>query len=188
MTEVIILNKFLCLIFLVIFVGCNENREPKDALDKYISLRMEGESNKEKYFDVVDGELKKLIESLTDDEFKEFLSSMHGVKKRNLNVLHSTCANDRCHFTYVVSLAYKKDDELQYHADVKKVALIEKFENSWKLTDIVSEPKTFIKGIDPITPEDFSKKFGMEADEVKVDRGGRAMLDKDGKFLKKDKN
>lgn len=170
---------------MILIVGCNENREPKDALDKYISLRMDGESNKEKYYDVVEGELKKLIDNLTESEFNEFVSTMKGVKKRNLNVLHSTCGNDQCHFTYVVSLAYKKEGELQYHADVKKVALIEKFENSWKLTDIVSEPKTFIKGIDPITPEDFSKKFGLEADEVKVDRGGRAMTDKDGKFIKK---
>jgi hypothetical protein len=179
------LNKLLIFVFLLACFGCQENRAPKDALERYIELRLKGSTDKDDYFEVVEGELKSLIESLNEEEFKDFVASMDGVKKRNLNILHSTCGDKRCHFTYVISLAHKQEEKTLYHADVKKVALIEKFEESWKLTDIVSEPKTFLKGIDPITPDDFSKKFGVDPDNVKLDRGGRALRDKKGNFQTK---
>lgn len=179
------MSKLLIFAFAILFFGCQENRAPKDALERYIELRLKGSTDKEDYYEIVEGELKKLIESLDEGEFKDFVASTNGVKKRNLNVLHSTCGNNQCHFTYVISLAHKEQDKTFYHADIKKVALIEKFDESWKLTDIVSEPKTFLKGVDPITPEDFTKKFGIESDSVKLDRGGRALKDEKGNFQTK---
>lgn len=178
------MNK-LIIIGLLLLISCQENKAPKDALERYIKLRLELNTDKEDYYKVVDGELKQLIESLDEASFKNFVDSMKGVKKRNLNILHSTCDKDQCHFTYVVSIAHKEGESTLYHADVKKVALIERFETNWKLTEIVSEPKTFLKGIDPITPDDFTKKFGIDSDKVKLDRGGRAIRDKDGNFQTK---
>lgn len=179
------MNKLIIIVSLLLAASCQENKAPRDALERYIELRLDGSTDKDDYYKVVEGDLKALIESLDEPAFLDFVASTKGVKKRNLNILHSTCANDQCHFTYVVSIAHKQEDKTLYHADVKKVALIEKFEGSWKLTDIVSEPKTFLKGVDPITPDDFTKKFGVKADDVKIDRGGRAVYDKDGKFQTK---
>lgn len=179
------MNKTFFLFFVFIFSSCQENLVPKDVLNRYIELRLNGSTNKEEYYEVVDGDLKQFIDSLDDEEFKAFLASTEGVKKRNLNVLHSTCRENQCHFTYVISLVHNEGDKALYHADVKKVALIEKLQDSWKLTDIVSEPKTFLKGIDPITPDDFSRKYGIDPDTVKIDRGGRALIDREGNFQTK---
>ncbi|MGB0453653.1 MAG: hypothetical protein ACPGJV_08050 [Bacteriovoracaceae bacterium] len=184
--------KFTSILSLLLFVACDEVSSPEAALRKFIKVRFDPGSDKKDFLDITVGDLRKEIESMSKEEFKMFRSSMNGVKKHKVDVVHSTCQSKTCHFTYVISLnflKYAKDSGVQkrdFRMDVKKVAILEKVSDKlWQVSDVVSESKTFVKGFDPITPDEFEKKFGVSLDKIKADHTGRPLRDESGDIKQK---
>jgi hypothetical protein len=136
------------LICIFLLQGCFPKKalKPEDALKEYIVYRFSPGQTREKNLELTTGEARARVESLTDEQFKKYIST--GVYRlKNIKVVLKSCAATKCSITYILSYN-KKEGESQL-SEIKKIAELEQIEGSWKIKD-VSTVKTYFESDVPI--------------------------------------
>ncbi len=133
---------FVTLSFLLLFASCTKKTNSEDVLKGYIKYRFSPAQSKDVLLEKTTGSLNERITSMTDDEFKDFVS-MEKFKMRKFVINLKRCSDDQCFITYTLSYDQYQDGERKYENEVKKIAEIRKVEEIWKIAD-VSNVKTYI--------------------------------------------
>ncbi|PIP92761.1 MAG: hypothetical protein COW00_05515 [Bdellovibrio sp. CG12_big_fil_rev_8_21_14_0_65_39_13] len=130
------------LIALLIF-SCTKKQAPEDVLRKYVDYRFSASQTRDGAIEMLTGELKEKLKSLSEEELKIFLNSTNMTKK-SLSIQSSNCSGDKCKIVYI--LKYEKSDQGKkpYVVENKKEAVLAKEEDSWKVSE-VSNIKTYIE-------------------------------------------
>jgi hypothetical protein len=127
---------------LLISVSCTKKSSSEDVLKGYVKYRFSPAQSKDVLLEKTTGTLKDRISTMTEDEFKSFVS-MGKFKMRKFVINLKRCSDDQCFITYTLSYDQYQDGQRKYENEVKKIAEIRKQEDGWKIAD-VSNVKTYI--------------------------------------------
>lgn len=134
--------EYLCLVTLL--VGCFGGADtPEEALSVYIQTVTTNKADRDFYLQYTSGKLLQQIESMNDEDFKEF-NNFENIKSAKVKVIYKSCELDRCSLTYTVSYEVHENNKVNFDTEVKKIAELVKIENSWKISE-VSNRKTYIE-------------------------------------------
>lgn len=137
--------KFLLLssLMFLILSSCTKKQAPEDVLRKYVDYRFSASQTRDGAIEMLTGDLKEKLKSLTEEELKIFLNSANMTKK-SLSIQSSNCTGDKCKVVYI--LKYEKSDagKKPYLVENKKEAVLAKEDDSWKVSE-VSNIKTYIE-------------------------------------------
>lgn len=166
---------FLNFLLFVCLLSCSkEASSPEDLLKQFVNDMTSKKLDKE-YFEkhttgkmlekVADfeAELKKINESIPKEERDEKelkvenVSPLTFVKKPKLEILRKNCQDNRCSLTFIIKFTQKmheadKENSADYTTEVKKLAVVVKEDEHWKLADITNI-KTFLETNKPIGVE-----------------------------------
>ncbi len=131
----------LILMMIFISVACTKKNTPEGVLSDFISKRFEGNIDKEVIVEYITGELAQEIETMSDEEFNEFVA-IDQLKKRKLVISNKSCENNKCYLTYLLSYNTIEDGQKAFQTDTKKIAEISNTESGWKISKI-THLKTF---------------------------------------------
>jgi len=137
-------QKTIILLFLLFLGACTKKSTPENALADFINYRFTGGQEKGDLLEMTEGPLKEKIESLEEKALASFLNAKE-LKKRKLKVLIKSCEEERCYLTYVLNYSQGTESPKEFGVEVKKIAQLERFDKTWKITD-VSNVKTYIEG------------------------------------------
>jgi len=133
--------KYIGLAFITLLFSCNKESSPEQTLSDLIGTRFKSSSRSE-ILDLTAGALKEQVESMDEAKLKLFLDS-EGLVKGRLKVTHKSCELNKCFLTYILNYKDKRSGDLDFSLEVKKIAEIEKYNESWLVNDI-SNVKTYI--------------------------------------------
>lgn len=142
--------KLFLIIPLIALISCQKESSPEGALNKLVSTRFSSSSRSD-VMEVVTGKLKEQLESMDDEKIKHFLDS-EGLKKRKLKITLKNCEKEKCFLTYILKYNDSRPQGSKFEVEVKKIAQIEKVENTWLVSDI-NNLKTYIESKDAIETE-----------------------------------
>lgn len=142
---------FTLLVFSFLFSSCTKKSNSEDVLKGYVKYRFSPAQSKEVLLEKTTGSLKERISTMSEDEFKDFVS-MEKFKMRKFVINLKRCSDDQCFITYTLSYDQYQEGERKYENEVKKIAEIRKQEDGWKIAD-VSNVKTYIDSKEEIKIE-----------------------------------
>ncbi len=135
-------------LFFTLF-GCDKGpKSPEGMLKMYVNDLTSNEVNKEYFEKYTTGPLLEKVQSLSDEEFKEFIK-IGKLKNAKIDISNKTCTDSSCNLTYIVKYDILEAGKQQFKTEVKKIAVLEKAENLWKISE-VTNVKTYIEGSSPI--------------------------------------
>lgn len=134
-------NLYLLFMALTLTACLNSNNSPEKALENYIHAVSSGENSKDFYLEHTTSELRENIESMTDEEFRDFVS-LPKISGKKFKVITKTCNEDKCTLTYL--LTYTSGENKEFKNEIKKIAVLIRVEDEWKIAS-ASNLKTFIE-------------------------------------------
>ncbi len=137
----------LFLVSLLLF-SCSKPNDPENVLRGYIGYRFQKDQSKAKLLGMTSSVLKQSIETMTDEEFAQFVD-ISKYQKRDIRILNKKCSVDECFITYTLSYDITQDGDKTYNAEIRKVAKLTREDEIWKVAD-VNNIKTFYDSKKPI--------------------------------------
>ncbi len=140
--------KYLIFLSLILtLIACDKGPKTPEGLIKMFVTDLSSKKVEKSYFEqYTTGELWDAVKDLDEEEFNNYANGKK-VKKVKLKILNKNCVGDTCNLTYEVGYAEGKGAEEgkgDFHSEVKKVAVVVKQEDSWKIYK-VSNIKTYIE-------------------------------------------
>lgn len=139
----------------LMFISCDKGaKSPEGLIKMYINDLSSTSIQKDYFKEYATGQLLENIESLSDDDFKNYLSVRNKVKRPKIEISNKNCMSDKCTLTYIIKYnliekATAEEKERTYRSEVKKIATLIKEGEVWKISD-VSNVKTFIEAKQPL--------------------------------------
>ena len=142
--------KLILSILFITLLSCDKGaKTPEGLLKMYVRDLTSGRTIKLSYFEkYTTGKLWESVENLEEDEFKKFIS-MGKVKNAKVQISNKNCIADQCTLSYIVKYDTVEDSKKTFQSEVKKVAVIQKDGEIWKISE-VSNIKTYIESNIPI--------------------------------------
>lgn len=133
------------LFFLFAVIACDKGpKTPEGMLKMYVNDLTSKQVDKEYFEKYTSGDLLEKVKSLSDDEFKDFVK-IGKLKNARIDISNKVCSGDKCNLTYIIKYDLVEAGAQQFKTEVKKVAVLEKSEDIWKISE-VTNVKTYIEG------------------------------------------
>lgn len=142
--------KVLLITTLTLIVACSASNSPEGTLNEFISLRFSGGIKKDNISSYIGGELQEEINSMTEEEFSNYLQ-VEGLSKRKVTITHKNCESTKCFLTYILSYNTSEDNKRIFQTDTKKIAEVIKTESGWRIAKI-THLKTFHEAKEEMKP------------------------------------
>lgn len=140
----------ILLMLVFVLVACSKDPSTPEGLIKmYVEDVTSKQMTKDYYEKYTGGELWESISSLNDEDFESF-SSLKKLKNAKVNIEKKICeSKSECRLTYIIKYEYDGEDKNEFASEVKKVAELQKVEDSWKILK-VSNIKSYVDSKTPI--------------------------------------
>ncbi len=129
---------------LMLFQGCESEKDPEGVLRGYIDYSFNSGKDRAKYLDWLGEELYEKIKNMSDEEFEDF-SNMERFKRKRFRVLQKNCDGELCNITYLITyLQYDENKKADFSVEVRKIGELKKLDGKWKIIS-VNNIKTYIE-------------------------------------------
>lgn len=133
----------LLILSLVAIISCDKGaKTPEGLLQMYVKDLTSKSVTKDDYEKYTTGKLWERVADLDEEDFKKFID-LSRVKNPQMRITNKSCQASSCTITYILKYNVTDKDNAEFKSEVKKIAILEKFEDIWKIAD-VSNVKTFI--------------------------------------------
>jgi hypothetical protein len=133
---------FLMIVFFSLW-SCAKPTDPQGVLKAFVLANFDHRSTSDLADTYFSGEMKKYFSSLSIEQREAFLK-LEGHDFKSIKILSESRAGAQSSLTFIVKYSYKGHD-----VDVRKIAKLEKIQESWKIAD-VQTVKTYIEGQETI--------------------------------------
>lgn len=146
------MRKLLLIAFTLLFtVGCFKEKGAQDTLRAYIEGRFQGNLDRIEVSEFLNGQLKKNILAMSDEDFATY-SNLTNLKKKKFKVTYESCSVNKCFITYLISYDQLKESKEFFRVDSKKIAEMTMIDEEWKI-EKVTNVKSYLEAKTPLDIE-----------------------------------
>ena len=147
------MNKLIMIFFVGLLLNsCTKKVGPESFLKDFVKYRFTENQSVEDLLSMSAESLNERISNLSEEDKLEYLdSSKRKFGKLKIDLVSCVESKESCNITYTLSYNYMGDDKAPVLTQTKKIALLKKIDEKWKIAE-VDEVKTYIEGKKPISP------------------------------------